>query len=815
MSIDDFSVTEGNIGTNGALAIVRLSSPSAQTVTVDFVAGAGTATSSVDFQPTFGTLNFPPGVSTQMVSVVVNGDIAIETDETFLVNLSNPVNATVAVGQATGTILNDDGFAGQVDHFAWSAISSPLLGGQPFQVSITAQDAFNSTVTNFTGTAALSGRIGIEPVTNRILGDLVHQFNDGAGNSTLGYSFTPNTNLIVTHVRHYSGTKVSIWTDSGALLASQNVSSVGGTWNETPLTTPLQLSAGERYRVGVYSDDNIGAYYGSAFLQTFPHGSVNQSYSSFGDTFPSGIDNILYFVDLRYSVGFSIPVAITPTVSGNFVGGNWTGNLTVLEPVTDLVLKAEDADGHSGTANPVSVVFENDLGVGVSDSPDPVLAGADLTYTITVTNTGPATATGVTITNVLPESATLVSIASSQGNCTNAGNTITCELGTLETGTNATLTIVVSFASSGFVTNRVEVGRAEADGYFPNNTVFTPTRIKPRLGGQFRITTLSANGSAVVEHEFLTGDDRGGIAASASQVFYTGDNSTAHFALGDLSGGANLDLQYEALTSDLHAERVYSLGDGNVPISNGGGTVSTLLEIDGATGLLTGNQVTLSTPITAGNNTGIFAGYDQVVLHNGSRVYSIALPSGVVTDLGFMANPIHRTCESWAYWGVAEFFGSDLYLVYVENSTRIARARVPDGIISTVQTFENLSDTCSITVSVPRNRWYFKHERASQFGGTFETIGFADAAFEVSSGAPTLSIVVGRPSPTLQAARIGNSCRISFMTIVGRTYVLESADSMNSSTWTRLGILSGDGTKRFLEDRRPAIAERFYRVRMY
>jgi hypothetical protein len=40
--------------------------------------------------------------------VLINGDLLTEPDETFLVNLSAPVNATLTDNQATGTILNDD-----------------------------------------------------------------------------------------------------------------------------------------------------------------------------------------------------------------------------------------------------------------------------------------------------------------------------------------------------------------------------------------------------------------------------------------------------------------------------------------------------------------------------------------------------------------------------------------------------------------------------------------------------------------------------------------------------------------------------------
>src|ERR1019366_5673321 len=110
----------------------------------------------------------------------------------------------------------------------------------------------NGAATNFTGVMALTGVSRGAPVANTILASPVYTFT-ASGDWTLGYSFTPNTNLTVTHMRHYFGTKVSIWTDAGTLVASQNVTSTPGTWVETALASPVQLTAGITYRVAAYT----------------------------------------------------------------------------------------------------------------------------------------------------------------------------------------------------------------------------------------------------------------------------------------------------------------------------------------------------------------------------------------------------------------------------------------------------------------------------------------------------------------------------------------------------------------------------------
>ena len=64
-----------------------------------------------DYTAAGGTVTFPPGSVSQPIVVQVNGDTTVEPTEAFVVNLTNPVNATIAGAQGTGTIINDDGFA--------------------------------------------------------------------------------------------------------------------------------------------------------------------------------------------------------------------------------------------------------------------------------------------------------------------------------------------------------------------------------------------------------------------------------------------------------------------------------------------------------------------------------------------------------------------------------------------------------------------------------------------------------------------------------------------------------------------------------
>jgi uncharacterized protein YhjY with autotransporter beta-barrel domain len=108
LSINDVTVVEGNSGTVNAVFTVTLNTPSGQTLAVLYGTANGTATAPADYANTSGTLTFAAGVTTQTITVPVNGELVPEANETFFVNIFGPANATIADGQGVGTITNDD-----------------------------------------------------------------------------------------------------------------------------------------------------------------------------------------------------------------------------------------------------------------------------------------------------------------------------------------------------------------------------------------------------------------------------------------------------------------------------------------------------------------------------------------------------------------------------------------------------------------------------------------------------------------------------------------------------------------------------------
>ena len=87
---------------------VRLAAPSGRQVAVTCFSEDGTATAGDDYVPELGTVVLEPGQTTGVISVPILDDRLDEADEDFTMVLSDPVNATLADGTATGTIIDDD-----------------------------------------------------------------------------------------------------------------------------------------------------------------------------------------------------------------------------------------------------------------------------------------------------------------------------------------------------------------------------------------------------------------------------------------------------------------------------------------------------------------------------------------------------------------------------------------------------------------------------------------------------------------------------------------------------------------------------------
>ena len=209
LTIDDVTVTEGNAGTVNAVFTVSLSNTTDQTVTVNYATADEIATTgNGDYEAASGTLTIPAKTASGTITVVVNGDVRNESNETFLVNLSNPTNASIADAQGQGTITNDDavpsltindvtvteGNSGTTN--AVFTVTLSAVSGQTVTVDYQTADGSatlaNSDYAAASGTLTIPAKTASGTITVVVNGDTKFESNEtfvvnlsGAGNATI------------------------------------------------------------------------------------------------------------------------------------------------------------------------------------------------------------------------------------------------------------------------------------------------------------------------------------------------------------------------------------------------------------------------------------------------------------------------------------------------------------------------------------------------------------------------------------------------------------------------------------------------------
>ena len=204
-----------------------------------------------------------------------------------------------------------------------------------------------------------------------------------------------------------------------------------------------------------------------------------------------------------------IVVQVTSTASGT------------LDNPASVTLNEVDQNPANNAANAPLFVNPADLAVLVSASPDPIAQGGNLTYTIIVGNNGPATATGVILTDILPGGVNFVSADPSQGSVALANGVLTAALGAIPAGGSATVTLVVQAPASTTLANVVAVDADQDDINPGNNTSVTATSVNPAdLGVQLTSSAVSAlAGDPIVFTAVVT--NNGPFAATGVQLVDT------------------------------------------------------------------------------------------------------------------------------------------------------------------------------------------------------------------------------------------------------------------------------------------------------
>ncbi len=122
----------------------------------------------------------------------------------------------------------------------------------------------------------------------------------------------------------------------------------------------------------------------------------------------------------------------------------------------------------------------------------PALAGAPFTYTLTAGNLGPAAAGAVTLTDTLPSNSVF---ASASSGCSHSSGTVTCALGTVNSGTSSMINITVTAPASGSMTNSATVTGGVGDSNLGNNSASVTTPVVAAQPVNLDVDTHASSGA--------------------------------------------------------------------------------------------------------------------------------------------------------------------------------------------------------------------------------------------------------------------------------------------------------------------------------
>jgi uncharacterized repeat protein (TIGR01451 family) len=523
------NITYTQVVTNGGPAsaanITLTDALPSNTTFVSLTGPAGWVCSGVTFTCTNATLA-ASGTATFTFVVKVNATTASGTTITDTVSVAsastsdpnlanNSASASVQVGTSADLSITNSPSPVPVqanNNITYTQIVSNAGPSNTGAITLTEALPANTTAQSLTGPAGWTCILGTLTCTNSTLA--------AGGNATFTYVVKVNAGTAAGTAINETASVSSTTTDPNSANNSATAADVVALGTQADLVTtnsaaPSSVAAGSNVTY-TQSVTNLGPAAATTvtFTQSTPPNTNFQSITipvgwtcptlpPVGGTGPITCNDSSNLA-VNATANFTVVLQVNPgTPSGTTIAETATASATNIVP--GLTTNSATATVIVANANSA------DVAITKTATPNPVAQGDILTYTLSVINNGPASATNVTVADTLPSAVTYLSVVTTTGTCSEAGGTVTCLLGTMANAATATVTVVTLAGTPGIVSNTATVTADQTDPNLTNNsstqteTITAPTSVQLQF---FKAAAgLDKNGANRIVLQWRTGGE--------------------------------------------------------------------------------------------------------------------------------------------------------------------------------------------------------------------------------------------------------------------------------------------------------------------
>ncbi len=363
LSINDVSQNEGDSGTTTFTFTISLSTPAPVPVTFDVATEDNTAAANNDYVARSLTgQTIPAGSQTYIFEVTVTGDLNLEPTETFFVNVTNVVGASVSDAQGLGTIVTDDVPKLSVNDVS---LSEGNTGTSKFTFTVSSSlpappGGITFDITTENGTAVST--------SDYVARSLISQ-NIPAGQSSYLFEVTVNGDTLVEPDESFF-VKISNVSANASINDDQGLATISN--DDIPLLVISQVYGG---------GNNSGASFRNDFIEVFNRGTTtvdfavtpySVQYAGVGSNFGSSRTNLTtgslapgkYFLVQESggsSNGAELPV---PDAIGTMSMGNTSGKVALVVGTNALTGATCPGDDGAAPFNPSDGTIADLVGYG-------------------------------------------------------------------------------------------------------------------------------------------------------------------------------------------------------------------------------------------------------------------------------------------------------------------------------------------------------------------------------------------------------------------------------------------------------------------